>query len=328
MSQASNGQGGEPIRLGFIPLNDCAALAVAREKGFFVAEGLDVTLSREPSWSNIRDKLAVGTLDGAHMLAPMALAASLGLGVYRTPMIAPLALNRNGSAFTVSEALAEAMKSASLAELVGRRAKEGWPPLRFAVVFSYSMHNYELRQWLSDGGIDPDNDVRLVVAPPPRMGGQLESGEIDGFCAGEPWNALAVARGTGTVAVRAIDIWPNGPDKVLGVTRSWAEAEPVQLLALVRALVAAAAWADAPENRDELASLLAQPAYVGAPKAVIAASLADIVFSRDGAGVPRLEHAEWFLEQMLRWGQIDSKIDRAATAAEVYRPDLFEAATG
>ena len=313
------------IRLGFIPLNDCAPLAVAKEKGFFAEEGLDVTLSREPSWANIRDKLAVGAIDGAHMLAPMVLAASLGVGAYPTPMITPLALNRNGSAFTVSTALAEAMAKASLADVVRKRIEQGLPPLRFAVVFPYSMHNYELRGWLADAGVDPDRHVRISVVPPPRMAEQLEAGMIDGFCAGEPWNALAVARGSGKVAVRAIEIWPNGPDKVLGVTRAWAERNPALLESMIKALIRGAAWADAPENRDELSSLLATATYVGAPKVVIAQSLADIVFFRDGAGEPRLDHAEWFLAQMRRWGQIADSVDRPAVAAEVYQPSIFQA---
>ena len=343
------------LRLGFIPLNDCAPLAVAKAQGFFEAEGLDVELSREASWANIRDKTAVGALDGGHMLAPMALAASMGVGGERTPMTVALSLNLNGSAITVSVELAEAMRAVDpegmaehprsarpLARLIASRKAFGERPLTFAVVFPYSMHAYELRYWLAAAGVDPDNDIRLVVAPPPRMTERLKAGEIDGFCVGAPWNALAVSEGDGEIITYASDLWPMGPDKVLAVTRDWADANPTALQAVLRALLKAAAWADAPENRPALAALLARPEFVDAPEAVIAQSLVGsppytaggeappsqdyIVYHRYAASFPWRSHALWFLSQMLRWGQIGSEVDIRAVADAVYRPDLFREA--
>jgi two-component system, oxyanion-binding sensor len=343
------------IRLGFIPLNDAAPLIIAKAKGLFAAEGLDVTLAREVSWANIRDKVAVGLLDGAHMLAPLPIACTLGLSGPPTPMIAPLSLNLNGSAVTVSTALAQAMRAADpegmarrprtarpLRAVIEQRRAQGLPPLTFAVVFPFSMHNYELRYWLAEAGVDPDCDVRLVITPPPRMAQRLASGEIDGFCVTAPWNAQAVADGTGEIMTYAADIWRVGPDKVFGLTADWAERRPEALQAVLRALLKAAAWCDAPENRAELGAVLAGPDYLAAPVEVISQSLIRspdyapgelgepsldyIIYHRYAAAFPWRSHAVWFLTQMLRWGQIGPDVDIARAADAVYRPDLFRAA--
>lgn len=307
------------LRLGFIPLTDCAPLAVAQALGFFEEEGLAVELVREASWATIRDKVAVGALDGAHMLGPMVLAA-------QGAVLAPLALNRNGSAITVSTALANTISAAGdgLAEVVAARRASGQGALTFAVVFPQSMHNYMLRDWLVGAGIDPDRDVRLVVIPPPRMVELMRAGEIDGFCVGAPWNAVAEAEHVGRILMTSSQIWPGGPDKVLGVTADLALQRPDDLRACLRAVIRGAAWADAPENRQDLVALLARPAWVGvAPEALVRALEQEIVFHRDGAGLPDRQHALWFLSQMVRWGQLDAGRDLEALADQVYRPDLY-----
>lgn len=343
------------LRLGFIALNDAAPLAVAKELGLFEQEGLRVQLSREVSWANVRDKVAVGALDGGHMLGPMTLAASMGIGGERTPMTVPMSLNLNGSAITLSTALAEAMRAVDpegmaakprtarpLARLIAARRAFEERPLTLAVVFPYSMHAYQVRYWLAQAGIDPDRDLRLVVVPPPRMVEKLKAGEIDGFCVTAPWNALAVSDGVGEIAVYASDLWGMFPDKVFGLTRTWGEANPEALQAVIRALLKAAAWADAPENRSDLASMLADPAYVNAPEGVVRQSLIGsppytaggeasgsqdyIVYHRYAASYPWRSHALWFLSQMLRWGQIGPEVDIDAVAQAVYRPDLFRSA--
>lgn len=332
------------LRLGFIPLTDCAPLVVAKARGFFAEEGLDVELSREVSWATLRDKVTVGALDGAHMLAPMALASTLGAGGSGevVPMIAPLALNLNGSAITVSASLAAMLREIDpegmarrpitarpLARLVERRKARGEPLLTFAVVFTYSMHAYELRYWMAEAGIDPDRDIRLVVTPPPRMVEQLRLGGIDGFCVGAPWNAVAVQEGLGEVLIKASEFWPGSPDKVFGVKAEWARTYPDELRAALRALIRASAWADDPAHREALVELLARPEHIGAPAEAIAWALeSEIVFHANAAGLPRREHALWFLSQMARWGQIEGAQDFAAIADAVYRPDLFHAAAG
>jgi NitT/TauT family transport system ATP-binding protein/nitrate/nitrite transport system substrate-binding protein len=321
------------LTLGFVPLNDAAPLIVALERGFFAAEGLEVALSREVSWATVRDKVAAGALEGAHMLAPATLACTLGLGLGGDPqpMIAPMALNRGGSAFTLSRRLTMGFKpgetpAAGLARIIAERRAAGDPQLVFAVVFPYSMHNYLLRYWLAQAGIDPDRDVRITVAPPSRMASRLAAGELEGFCAGEPWNAVAEDQGVGEVAVRAFEIWRDGPEKVLGVKAEWAARNPETLQALLRALLQAAAWADDAENRGHLARLLARPEYVDADAESVARSLPTTRFHQNAANAPLPVDAAWQLSQMIRWGQAPRELDVRAVAERVCRLDLYNAA--
>lgn len=308
------------LTLGFIPLNDAAPLIVARDKGFFADEGLQVDLSREASWATIRDKLAIGALDGAHMLAPLVLATTLGIGSEATSLVAPMALNRNGAAVTVSRRLGEAAAgdASALARLIARRREEGASQLTFAVVFPYSIHNYLLRDWMAEAGIHPDRDVRLTVAPPARMTELLADGVIEGFCAGEPWNAAAVAWGAGKVAARSSALAPDALDKVFAVTRDWARANAEETGALLRALMRAAAWAEAPENRIELIGLLARRDNLDVAPDLIARGLTDIVFHGGGLNVPTAARAAVLVESMARWGHLPSREAALAAAPEVF----------
>lgn len=344
-----------PLRLGFIPLSDCAVLAVAREKGFFRRHDLDVTLLREVSWANVRDKVAVGTLDGAQMLAGMPIAATVGIDPVARPLITAFSLDLNGNAITVSTALWARMveadpqstatrpvTAAALRRVIDEDRRHGRPPLRFAMVYPFATHNYELRYWLAAAGIDPDDDVQLTVVPPPRMVDALERRTIDGFCVGEPWNSVAVQRRLGRIVATKYEIWNNSPEKVLAVNQTFAEQRPELHQALLRALIEAAVWADVPGNRREVARILAEARYVGAPEALLAASLTGRlvlgpgdeaaavpdfhVFHRYAANFPWTSHAVWLLTQMLRWGQLTSPIDMLATARRVYRPDLYRQA--
>ena len=317
------------LTLGFMPLTDCAPLVVAQAKGFFDKEGLAVSLQREASWATLRDKLAVGVVDGAHLLAPLALAMSLGVGSDRTPVIAPFALNVGGAAMTLSTRLAAAVRDGGargLATLIARRRAQQSSPLTFATVFPYSIHNYLLRDWLAQARIKPDEDVRLTVVPPARSAELLADGVIEGFCAGQPWSEVAVRSGAGRIVMRASEFAPEAPDKVFATTTAWAQAHPNQLQALLRALLQACAWIDAPANAGELAALLARPEYVGVDAEIIAVGLGDIRFYRDGANRPEPAHARWLLEQMTRWEQVESTAETVALAAGVYRPDLFDEA--
>jgi len=354
---AAGGEGLEKtsLSLGFIPLTDCAPLVIAQEKGLFHKHGLQVTLSREVSWANIRDKVFAGVLDGGHMLAPMPIATTLGLGELKKPTIAALSLDLNGNAITVSldlyrrmaeldpEAAADRPTSArALKKVIEARRNRGLEPLCFATVFPFSTHNYVLRYWLAAGGIDPDRDVRLVVIPPPHMVSCLGSGEIDGYCVGEPWNAQAVATGVGRTLITDYEIWNNKPEKVLGVNREWAERYPNTHRALLMALLEAAQWIDQPENRIEVADILAREDYVNAPADVVKMSmigsfhyrhdgapapLPDFnVFFRYAATFPWRSHAVWFITQMYRWGQLRVPADMRKLAEDVYRPDLYREA--
>src|SRR5215208_4647099 len=261
-----------PICIGFIPLVDAAALIVAVDRGFTAEEGLDVTLVREVSWSNVRDKLNIGLFDAAHLLAPVAIASSLGLGHVKVPIAAPYNLGLNGNAITVSPALHAAIMSEidngrvdpmgtalALARVVARRRKTGAEPLTFAMTFPFSTHNYQLRFWMAAGGVDPDEDVRLVVLPPPYMVESLANGHVDAFCVGAPWNSVAVDLGIGHILHFVSDILVRAAEKVLAVRQNWADKNPDVLKALVRAHIRAADFIERPENRAEAASVLAQP---------------------------------------------------------------------
>jgi ABC-type nitrate/sulfonate/bicarbonate transport system substrate-binding protein len=343
------------LNLGFIPLTDCAPLVIAKEKGWFAKYGLDVNLSKETSWANVRDKVAIGILDGAQMLAPMPIASTLGIGPVEKPTVTALSLDLNGNAITVSQALFEQMRALDqvgmtrrpfgagpLRQVIAERAARGEPPLTFAVVFPVSTHAYQLRYWMGAAGIDPDRDVRLLVVPPPQMVSQLKAGHVDGFCVGEPWNQAAVAQGLGRVLITSYELWNNGPEKVLGVNQEWAEQYPNTHRAVLMALLEAARWLDGHENRPEVVDILSRPAYVNAPREVVGMSMTGTFlygpgedpvvmpdfncFFRFAATFPWCSHAEWFMTQMLRWGQIEQPQDIVATAARVYRPEIYREA--
>ena len=320
------------IDFGFVALTDAAPLVVAKERGLFLKEGLQVTLHREVSWATIRDKVAAGLFQGAHMLAPLAIAARIGAGSDPADVIAPLSLNTQSASIGVSTDLAAEMQggsAANLAQAVAKRLGRGDPQVTFATVFPYSMHSYMLRYWAASAGLDPDRDIRIVTAPPTAIAERLKSGSIDGFCVGAPWGAVCEAECGARIVLDAADFWPSGPEKVLGLSESWATREPAAVRAILRALLHAAAWADASENAAELSGLLSTAGYLNARQELIAKKLgrADkaIRFSRRATSFPKHSHAAWILGQMLRWGQVCSKAD-IDRGLECYRPDLFSAA--
>ena len=332
------------LKVGFIPIIDCAPVVLAEELGAFERQGLEVEIRREVSWANVRDKLALGVLDASHILAPLPLAITLGLSSVSVPLVNVMTLQANGNALTLSQGLWREMEDTApnliagghptltakaLAAVVRKRASAGMPPLVLASVFPYSAQNYMLRLWLTSGGIDPDRDVRLSVVPPPHTVAHLSGGLIDGYCVGEPWNQRAAVLGIGRVALTGPDIWRGMPEKVLGTTEAWATKNPLTLRALVKALLEACQWLDEPNNRAEAARVLASPRYLNTPAEVIARTL-DLpdfhVFHRNHANFPWRSHADWFLRQMVRWGQCAPSIDIEGTSDRVYRTDIFRAA--
>lgn len=346
-----------PLRIGFIPLVDAAALIVAVDKGFAAAEGLEVELVREVSWSNVRDKLNIGLFDAAHLLAPVAIASSLGLGHVKVPIAAPLNLGINGNAITVSPALHAALMeeiegdrfdpmatAKALAKVAARRRREGADPLTFGMTFPFSTHNYQLRFWMAAAGVDPDEDVRLVVLPPPYMVDSIKNGHVDGFCVGAPWNSIAVDLGIGHILHFVSDILARAAEKVLAVRQVWADKHPDVVAALVRAAVKAAEFIEQPANLAEAAQLLAQPERVGVDAEVILRSLTGrlkispdgavresgryLLVGREGAGRPDPVQAAWLYAQMVRWGQTALSPEALGTAMAVFRSDLFDAALG
>jgi NitT/TauT family transport system ATP-binding protein len=345
------------LRIGFIPLADATALLVAVDKGFTAAEGLDVELVREVSWSNVRDKLNIGLFDAAHLIAPVAIASSLGIGHVKVPIVAPFGLGVNGNAITVSPPLHAAIAAAAdgdiarpmvsaraLARVVAERKAKGLEPLTFGMTFPFSTHNYHLRFWMAAGGVDPDEDVRLVVLPPPYMVESLANRHVDGFCVGAPWNSVAVDLGIGHILHFVSEILARAAEKVLGVRSRWAEENPDVLARLVRAHGRAAAFVEDVANREEVAMLLAAPNRIGVAAEVIRRTLdGRLKISPDGAvrtderylligraGVARPDpvQAAWLYAQMVRWGQAPLAPDLLATAKAVFRADLFDGALG
>lgn len=346
-----------PLRIGFIPLVDAAALIVAVDKGFAAEEGLDVTLVREVSWSNVRDKLNIGLFDAAHLLAPVAIASSLGLGHVKVPIAAPFNLGLNGNAITVSPALHAAIMAEldgdrfdpmatalALSRVVAARRGSGAEPLTFGMTFPFSTHNYQLRFWMAAGGVDPDEDVRLVVLPPPYMVDSLANGHVDAFCVGAPWNSVAVDLGIGHILHFVSDILVRAAEKVLAVRQNWSEKNPQVVAALIRAAYRAAEFIEQPENRAEAARILGAPERIGVDADVIQRTLDGrlkvspggemressryLLVAREGAARPDPVQAAWLYAQMVRWGQTTFSTEALTAAKAVFRPDLYDAALG
>jgi nitrate/nitrite transport system substrate-binding protein len=363
----------DELKLGFIKLTDMAPLAIAYEKGFFEDEGLYVTLEAQANWKVLLDRVITGELDGAHMLAGQPLGATIGFGT-KADVVTAFSMDLNGNAITVSNAVWDEMKKhvpmadgkpvhpikADALKPVIEQYRAKGKPFNLGMVFPVSTHNYELRYWLAAGGINPgyyapakgditgtlNADVLISVTPPPQMPSTLESGTIDGYSVGEPWNQQAVFKGIGVPVITDYDIWNNNPEKVLGVSRAWADENPETHKRLVKALIRAGMWLDADSNanRKEAVEILARPEYVGADAKVIANSMTGTfeyekgdkraapdfnVFFRYNATYPYYSDAIWYLTQMRRWGQIgEDKPDSwyMDTAKQVYLPAVYQSA--
>lgn len=341
---------------GFIPLLDSALLVAAARFGFAEEEGIDLKLVRETSWANIRDRISIGHFDVAHMLAPMPIAATLKLTSLAVPMLAPMTLGLGGNAITVSLPIWEEMKAhgadtrgdpgstgQALAKTIGSRRNKSGDPLRFAVVHPFSGHAYELRYWLAAAGIDPDRDVEITVLPPPLMPDALLAGRIDGYCVGEPWNTISVQNRLGRIVTFKDAIWPASPEKVLGVTQSWADHNAETLQALIRALVKAADWCADWDNAEDLAHLLAAPDYLDCAPATCVPALTGklqletgltlevpgfLSFAGPDALCPTGADGLWFYSQMVRWGQAAYSQQDAEKVVRTFDDRLFREALG
>jgi NitT/TauT family transport system ATP-binding protein len=338
---------GSPLKIGFIPLADAASLFVAVDKGFAAEEGLEIELVQEASWSNIRDRLAIGHYDAAHLLSPMAIASTLGLSHVKVPIVAAFNLAMNGNAITVSRALhtrllgvAEgdpsdpSVSARALKAIVSERETRGEEPLTFGMTFPFSAHNYQLRFWLAAGGVDPDRDVRLVALPPPYMTDNLAKGHVDGFCVGAPWNAVAIAAGVGVVLHSSRRIFHPCPEKSLAFRADVAARDPGRVEALIRACLKAADFVTTPENLEEAASLLSSPDRVGVDAQTLRATLdgarrdGDLIFGDRVTGCPTRSQAAWIYAQMLRWRQARFSAEHMQSAQAAFDPTHFVRATG
>lgn len=343
------------LNIGFMRLTDSAPLIIAQELHFFERYGLEVTLSREVSWANVRDKVAVGTLDASPMLAPMPLVTSPGLKNNTSPFITGLMLSLNGSAITLASELCKQL------ELGANKSGDNRPDpvlaaqqlsqiinvlpgqLTLATAYPYSIDTFQLRHWLKLGGLCPDRDVKIIVLPPEAMVDNLARGAIDGFCVGELWSSVAVQTGIGSTVVSGCKRWNNVPEQALVVTEQWHKSYPLTHLRLRLAIMEAATWLSQPENLQASVTILARKNYMDLPEHILKPALLGpfqyskqggleenpdfIVFNRYQAGFPWRSSAECLLEENFELQGVSSEHSEATQLIEkVYRTDLYREA--
>uniref|UniRef100_A8GFX0 Nitrate-binding proteint n=1 Tax=Serratia proteamaculans (strain 568) TaxID=399741 RepID=A8GFX0_SERP5 len=330
------------IRVGFIPLTDCASVVMAAVKQFDQKYGIKIIPSKEASWAAVRDKLLSGELDAAHVLYGMVYGLQLGVAGPQQDMAVLMTLNNNGQAITLSNQLKQAgvTDAASLKKTVDASAKGTYT---FAQTFPTGTHAMWLYYWLANAGIHPFDDVRNVVVPPPQMVMNMKIGNMSGFCVGEPWNQRAIAEDIGFTAVTSQEIWPDHPEKVLGTTGNWVTANPNSARALTAAVLDAARWIDSSDaNRQETAQVVAGRAYINTRPEIITGRMLGqyqsglgkswqdshaMRFFHDGeVSYPYLSDGMWFLTQHRRWGLLNAEPDYLAVAKKINRIEIYKQA--
>lgn len=318
----------ETVRIGFVPLVDCALLAVAQELGFFRQQNLDVDLRKAQSWAQVEEKLLASEWDAAHCLITMPLQFALAAPRGDAPVTYAFTLSRNGNSVTLSNALwNDGVRDA--AGLSGWLSDRPGRVLRLGVVYPRGTQEYFLRSWLERGGLELGDRIVHTIIPPQEMVGRLRKGEIDGFCAGEPWSRRASASKLGRLVAESGVLLPGLGEKVLAVRSAWHRSHSLAHSRLIRALTQASAWFADPAHRSDAVDILASKRYVNTPKTVVEGALRDAAdrstdtdnpaakrFRGVGPDSPSQDHARWYLEQMSRWGHMN------VTAAE--GPDLSD----
>jgi len=331
------------LTIGFIALTDCASVVMAHELGLFRKYGLEVTLSKQPSWAAVRDRVTLGELDAAHMLYGLVYGVHLGVGGPQKDMAVLMGLNHNGQGIILSNQLRDqgAVDGVSLKTLIGRRQRS----YTFAQTFPTGTHAMWLFYWLAAAGIDPLRDVKVITVPPPQMVANMRAGNMDGYCVGEPWGgARAIHDGIGFTATTTQAMWRNHPEKVLGTTREFVERYPNTSRAMIRAVLEASRYIDTMGNRERVAQLISGTNYVDAPAEIIAGRLrgeyenglgrkwqeADYMkfFNEGEVNFPYLSHGMWFLTQQRRWGLLSHDVDYLAVARQVNQLELYSEVAG
>ncbi|OCX93100.1 MAG: nitrate transporter [Pseudomonas sp. CO183] len=330
------------VNLGFLPLTDAASLIVAATQGFAQPFGLTLNLQRQSSWSALRDKLVGGELDAAHGLYGLIYAVHLGIGGSpAVDMAVLMGLAQNGQSISLSASLKAA--GVTNPEALRNGVRQSGARLTLAHTFPTGTHALWLYYWLAANGIHPLQDVRTLVLPPSQMVANLRAGRIDGFCAGEPWGAQAIAEGVGFTLATSQSIWPDHPEKVLGCTRTFVEQYPNTARALVMAILEASRFIDQSlENRRSTAQLIAGREYVDAPLAAIESrflgayddglgnawtDMHPLRFFADGAAnMPYLSDGLWFMTQLRRWGLLRQDPNYQEIAQQVQQTDLYRQA--
>jgi len=305
------------VRIGFLPITCATPMIFAHAAGLYAREGLDVTLMKTAGWAVVRDKTLSGEYDTSQMLSPMPLAISLGAGSAATPMVVPAIQNINGNAITLH------------IKHKDRRDPKQWRGMRFGIPFDYSMHNFLLRHYVAEHGLNPDKDLQLRVMAPPDMVANLKSGNVDGFIVAEPFNQRAVYEGIGFIHLLTSEIWDGHPCCAFAATLEFVKKSPNTYGAIMRALMQATRFAQNPGNRKSIAELIAPTAYLNQPLPVVEQVLSGRF--ADGLGTirevdrridfdpyPWQSMGVWMLLQMQRWGYLKQTVDFKEVAQRVF----------
>ena len=329
------------VKIGFIPLTDCASVVMASVLGFDQKYGVKIIPSKEASWAGVRDKLVNGELDFAHVLYGLIYGVHMGTSGPKKDMAVLMTLNNNGQAITLSKKLAdkEAVDAAGLAKLMKTEKRE----YTFAQTFPTGTHAMWLNYWLASAGIHPITDAKIIVVPPPQMVANMRVGNMDGFCVGEPWNHRAIIDGIGVTSITTQDIWKDHPEKVLGTTAEFANKYPNTARAVTAAILEAGKWIDASlANKQKMAETIADKSYVNTSVDAINQRILGryqngmgktwddpnyMKFSSDGAvNFPYLSDGMWFLTQHKRWGLLKEHPDYLAVAKQINQIDIYKQA--
>ncbi|MDR3367810.1 CmpA/NrtA family ABC transporter substrate-binding protein [Rhodoferax sp.] len=329
------------VKVGFLPLTDCASVVMAAELGFDRKYGIKIIPTREASWAGVRDKLVSGELDFAQVLYGLVYGVHLGLGGPKKDMAVLMTLNQNGQGLSLSRKLADqgAVNLASLVDLMHKKPRD----YVFAQTFPTGTHAMWLNYWLASAGVNPVTDVKTIVVPPPQMVSSARLGAMDGFSVGEPWNHRGIIEGVSIHAASSQDVWANHPEKVLGSTQDFVKTHPNTARAVTMAVLEASRWIDAsPANRQKMAETIASKAYVNTPVNGISERILGryedglgrtwtdpnpMAFHGDGAvNFPYLSDGMWFLTQHKRWGLLDAHPDYLGVAQQINQVELYRQA--
>jgi nitrate/nitrite transport system substrate-binding protein len=340
-AQGSDKPEKEEVRIGFIPLTDCASVVMASVLGFDKKYGVKIIPTKEASWAGVRDKLVNGELDFAHVLYGLIYGVHLGTSGPKKDMAILMTLNQNGQAITLSKKLADkgAVDAVSLAKLMNTEKRE----YTFAQTFPTGTHAMWLYYWLASVGINPFKDAKVITVPPPQMVANMRVGNMDGYCVGEPWGHRAIADGIGITATTTQDIWADHPEKVLGTTADFAKKYPNTARAVTAAILDASKWIDAGlQNKMKMAETIADKAYVNTSVDVINQRILGryqnglgktwddknhMKFYADGnATFPYLSDGMWFLTQHKRWGLLKDHPDYLNVAKQIHHIDIYKQA--
>lgn len=338
-AQGSDKPEKEEVKIGFIPLTDCASVVMASELGLDKKYGVKIIPTKEASWAGVRDKLVNGELDMSHVLVGLVYGVHLGTSGPKKDMAVLMNLNNNGQAITLSKALADkgAVDGASLAKFMASNKRE----YTFAGTFPTGTHAMWMHYWLAAAGINPLSEAKLITVPPPQMVANMRVGNMDGFCVGEPWNHRAIMDGIGITANTTQDIWKDHPEKVLGTTADFTKKYPNTTRAVMMAILEASKWIDAGlQNKLKMAEVVAQKAYINTSVDAINQRILGryqnglgktwddpnhMKFFNDGAvNFPYLSDGMWFLTQHKRWGLVKEHPDYLNVAKQINRIDLYK----